>query len=257
MENQALPCPDFALESGFMRAYVLAITFLASLWAASPVLAADKREHLIVSGGPASLNWERLRFPADQHDKFHFNFVRPAAWSRIPQLIKLYGKDAHITWLVYRPAYERRQRESGKPLIQWIESVIRKYPTVKLVWFSSTDELIRYINSGQNRRRLKIGSIDFYLHSNKYCFMFDYSSEILGCSKEFLHIRDIKRLKRRAFAKEAQSKSWGCHTGESMSAHWRKATGTKLWGAIGKTDYSDISINKGVPKLSPGGRWSY
>ena len=111
---------------------------------------------------------------------------------------------------MFRPAYELRQKESGKPLIRWIESVVRKYPTVRLVWFSKADEVINYINKGQNRRRLKIGSIDFYLHSNKYCFMFDYSSEILGCSKEFIHLNDLKRLKRSAFAKEAQSKSWGC-----------------------------------------------
>lgn len=216
-----------------------------------------RREHIMVSGGPALLAWEKLRFEADQHDKFYFNFIRPVAWARIPQLKKLYGEDASITWLVYRPAYEKRQRESGRPLISWIESVVRKHPTVNLVWFRQGDDVINYINRGQNRRKMKIGSIDFYLHSNKYCFMFDYSSEILGCSKAFLHQRDIKKIKRSAFAKEAQSKSWGCHTGESMSAIWRKQTGTKLWGAIGKTDYSNISINGGVPSLSPRGCWAY
>ena len=224
---------------------------------ASVASAQATREHIIVSGGPALLTWEKLRFKADQHDKFHFNFIRPVAWSRIGQLQKIHGKGSKITWLVHRPSYEKRQRESGKPLIQWIQSVISKYPAVKLVWFSSGDDVINYINSGQNRRRTKVGGVDFYLHSNKYCFMFDYSSDILGGSKAFLHQRDIGRLKRSAFAKGAQSKSWGCHTGESMSAAWRKATGTKLWGAIGKTDYSDISLNKGVPKLSPNGRWAY
>ena len=217
----------------------------------------QRREHIMVSGGPALLAWEKLRFEADRHDKFYFNFIRPVAWARIPQLQSLYGKDASITWLVYRPAYEKRQRESGKPLISWIESVVRKYPTVKLVWFSKGDEVINYINRGQNRRKMKIGSVDFYLHSNRYCLMFDYSAEILGCSKAFLHQRDMKKIKRSAFAKGAQSKSWGCHTGESMSGLWRKQTGTKLFGAIGKTDYSNISTNGGVPSLSPRGRWAY
>lgn len=236
-----------------------ALVFVIGMLLATNLMAASSKptEHIIVSGGPALLSWERLRFQADQHDKFHFNFIRPAAWNRIPQLLKLYGKDAHITWMVFRPAYELRQKESGKPLINWIESVIRKYPTVKLVWFRTTDEFIDYVNRGPNRRNLKIGSMDFYLHSNKYCFMFDYSSEILGVSKHFLHIKDLKRLKRRSFAREAQSKSWGCHTGEAMSAEWRKVTGTRLWGAIGKTDYARISVNRGVPQLSPGGRWSY
>lgn len=243
-----------------MRLLLLASMLFVSACATTTPSGSGKgpaREHLIVSGGPALLKWEQLRLPADQHDKFHFNFIRPAAWDRIPKLQKLHGKDAKITWLVYRPAYERRQRESGKPLIDWIQSVIRKYPSVNLVWFNTTDDLINYINRGPNRSRLKIGSIDFYLHSNRYCFMFDYSSEILGASKAFLHQDDLKRLRRGAFAPEAQCKSWGCHTGESMSSHWRRATGTKLWGAIGKTDYSDISLNQGVPQLSPGGRWSF
>ncbi len=241
--------------------FLLAMTLFLAACATTPpggsAATGENREHIIVSGGPALLKWEALRFEADRHDRFHFNFIRPSAWHRIPQLQKIHGKDAKITWLVYRPAYESRQLESGKPLIQWIESVIRKYPKVNLVWFSSTDEFIDYINRGQNRRQLKIGSVDFYLHSNRYCFMFDYSSEILGASKAFLHQDDLKRLNRSAFAKDAQSKSWGCHTGESMSAHWRRATGTRLWGAIGKTDYSDISINQGVPELSPDGRWAY
>jgi hypothetical protein len=47
-------------------------------------------------------------------------------------------------------------------------------------------------------------------------------------------------------------KSWGCHTGESMSRLWREATGTRMWGAIGKTDYSTGEL----PALSSvGGKW--
>ncbi len=232
---------------------------LATIGMVSVAHAQDPQEHIIVSGGPALLKWERLRFKADQHDKWYFNFIRPAARVRIPQLKKIYGDQAKITWMVYRPAYERRQREAGKPLIRWIESVIEKHPTVNLVWFDSGDDVINYINRGQNRRRLKIGSMDFYLHSNKYCFMFDYSCEILGCSKAFLHQNDLSKLRRSAFAKNAQSKSWGCHTGESMSSYWRKATGTKLWGAIGKTDYSNINTGGSYknPALDPRGRWAY
>ena len=240
-----------------MKILLPTITLMAFGLAAEAARPQGVQEHIVVSGGPALRAWERLRVEKDQHDAFHFNFIRPVAWSRIPQLQRIYGKDAMITWLVYRPAYERRQRESGKPLIRWIQSVIEKYPTVRLVWFDKGEDVINHINKGQNRRRIKVGSIDFYLHSNKYCLMFDYSNGILGCSKAFLHKRDLGRLKRRAFAKGAQSKSWGCHTGESMSAYWRQVTGTILWGVIGKTDYSDISVNNGVPSLSPGARWTF
>ena len=58
--------------------------------------------------------------------------------------------------------------------------------------------------------------------------------------------------RRRAFVRDAYVKSWGCHTGESMSKHWRDATGTRMWGAIGKTDYSTGEL----PALSSaGGKW--
>lgn len=218
-------------------------------------LQAQQIEHLIVSGGPALLSWEGYRFAADQHDRWHFNFIRPAR-VRIEQLRKLYGKDADITWLVYRPAYERRQREDRKPHIENIESVKTKYG-VRLVWFSTGDEVIRYINQGQNRRDVKIGTFDFFGHSNKYCFMFDYSNQILGCSKAFLHQKDLGKLNKSAFLKNGHAKAWGCHTAESMSGEWRKATGVKLWGAMGKTDYSKLSENGGMPALSPSGFWRY
>ncbi len=237
------------------RTILLTLVAFFGLASVSSSVAQDRHEHIMVSGGPALLSWEKLRFPRDQHDKWNLNFIRPVSWARIPQLQKIYGKDAMITWLVYRPAYERRQREDGDPLISWIQSVIRKYPTVRLVWFSKGDDVINYINNGQNRRRVKIGSIDFFLHSNRHCFMFDYSNEILGCSKEFLHEDELHKLKRSAFAKTAQSKSWGCHTGESMSKKWRKATGTKLWGAVGKTDYGKMRFNGWLPAVN--GSWSY
>ena len=93
-----------------MRIPLVLITLLmVALISLTEAWGNDRREHIMVSGGPALLAWEKLRFEADQHDKFYFNFVRPVAWARIPQLKKLYGKDASVTWLVYRPAYEKRQ----------------------------------------------------------------------------------------------------------------------------------------------------
>jgi hypothetical protein len=47
-------------------------------------------------------------------------------------------------------------------------------------------------------------------------------------------------------------KSWGCHTGESMSKKWAAATGVKMIGAIGKTQYRTEEL----PFLSSNnGRW--
>jgi hypothetical protein len=47
-------------------------------------------------------------------------------------------------------------------------------------------------------------------------------------------------------------KSWGCHTGESMSKKWLAATGVPMWGVIGKTQY----MMEELPVLSSkNGKW--
>ena len=82
--------------------------------------------------------------------------------------------------------------------------------------------------------------------------MFDYSNEMDSASKCWLHVNDLTKINRGIFAKDAFIKSWGCHTGEEMSAAWRRATGTRMWGAIGRTDYSNYDQ---VVLSEPSGKW--
>ncbi|MFM8886990.1 MAG: hypothetical protein ACKOKC_11335, partial [Chthoniobacterales bacterium] len=170
------------------------------------------------------------------------------------QQIRDADKNARMTWLVYRPAYERRLRQNEGPLTTWISQTAAKYGA-KLIWFSSPDAVVNYLNAGQPRSAVKIASLDWFLHSNKACFMFDYSNEIDSGSKAWLHEDELKQIHRGIFAKGAQVTSWGCHTGESMSKKWRRATGVPMKGAIGKTDYSVMYRNNWLPGLS-GGRWA-
>ncbi len=208
-------------------------------------------EFILLSGGPALREWEDLRRPDHRHDRWWGNFIRPAR-ARIQALQKEYGPNVQITWLVYRPGYVTRATEDGDPLISWIESVRDKY-RVRLVWIDSGEDVIRYLNSGQNRRRNKVALFEYYGHSNRHAFMFDYSNDISGASTAWLHERDLGKIRRSAFDRDAECRSYGCHTGESMSRVWREATGVRMWGAMGKTDYSD-PLN---PKISPGGFWKY
>ena len=54
------------------------------------------------------------------------------------------------------------------------------------------------------------------------------------------------------FARNAFVKSWGCHSGESFSKKFASATGGKMIGAKGKTQYMDEEL----PILSTvGGYW--
>jgi hypothetical protein len=220
--------------------------------------AAKGSEFIIISGGPALQKLEKYRVPADHHDKWWGNFIRSAR-IRIEQLRKQHGPTANITWLVYRPGYVNRAAEDGAPLIANIESVRDKYG-LKLVWYSKGQDVINYINGGLNRSIYKIVGLEYFGHSNKHAFIFDYSNHILGASKAWLHEQDLKLLNRKAFDKNAMVKSYGCHTAESMSAAFYKHVRVKMWGAIGKTDYSHISQGPSgtLPTISSGGGyWSY
>jgi hypothetical protein len=82
--------------------------------------------------------------------------------------------------------------------------------------------------------------------------MLEYGAEILAVSTAWLHERDLGRIKSGVFARNAYCKSWGCYTGESMSAVWKRALGVPLEGAKGPTNYQAISFGK-LPTVS--GSW--
>lgn len=229
------------------------LLLILSAWLGlSSVATAADFEHIIVSGGPALRQWENYRRAGEQHDKWWGNFIATAT-RRIREL-KQTTPQVPITWLVYRDAYARRSGEDGKPYAQWIAE---KQSTlgIKIVFFTSGDDVIRYINKGQNRWRTKISGFEYFGHSNKHCFMFDYSSDIYGVSSSWLHENDLRKISGSAFASNALLKSWGCHTAESMSAVWKKVTGIWMIGAYGKTDYSDMHLRDFRPGLSSGSHW--
>ena len=202
-------------------------------------------EYVILTGGVSLYMWEKHK--AQPHDNWWLNFIR-ASRIRMEQLRSQFGPTYPITWLVYEPAYRRRgQFQEKDDLFGIIRSVEEAYQ-VKLIFFSSQSQLLDILNSRPN----KIAGLDYFGHSNKACLMFDYSNEIGSASKVWLHENELKRLRRGIFASGAYVKSWGCHTGESMSQKFRSATGIKMIGAKGKTQY----MTHELPYIStPGGFW--
>lgn len=204
-------------------------------------------EHVILTGGTALRKWENYRVPNDRHDKWWANFIR-ASTMQMDILKAQEGGTPSITWYVYKKAYVLRGSEDGKPYTTWINEQARKRGA-KLVWIHSGDDFIQKFNrlpAGRTR------TFNYFGHSNKHCFLLDYSSQILGVSASWLHESDLAKLSSRPFAKKAICKSWGCYTGESMSRFWKKSTGTRLIGAKGKTDYAALSFGK-MPTIN--GRW--
>lgn len=251
--NSALPSGERRARSPAMRSTLLLLlaiftTMLAPLRAADPVPPATSGEFILLAGGVSMNIWEKWK--AQPHDGWWMNFIR-ASRLRI-QEIQAASPGAQITWLVYRPAYLTRAKQEGNDLLAHIGSVRDAYG-VKLIWFDQTSEVINYLNNGQDRSRVKIAVFEFFGHSNKKCWMFDYSNTIDSASKVWLHEDDLKKLRRGIFSRDAFIKSWGCHTGESMSQRWKSATGMPMIGAVGKTQYRDEEL----PMLSSAnGRWT-
>lgn len=217
----------------------------AALTASAPAVTT---EYIILVGGPSLKQWEKYK--AQPHDHWWANFVR-AGRIRTEQLRAQYGPDYQITWLVYKRGYVERAEQEGQDLISHINSVGEKFNT-RIVYFDKGSEVISYLNRGQNRRSVKISGFEFFGHSNKACFMFDYSNGLDSASKSWLHESELQKIERGIFAKNALVKSWGCHTGESMAKKWHRAIGIPMVGAIGKTQYQMHEL----PFISSAdGRW--
>lgn len=242
---------------------LLILTVWAGLRTISPARPAYSREeYIVVSGGPALRQWEEYRSAQEQHDRYWGNFIK-AARIRIDQLRIQHGAALNLTWIIYRPAYLTRQREDlvkrppdlcGIPEITSLASLRQ----TRLVWFDNTPFLIDYLNRRNGR---KLSGFEYFGHSNKFAFLFDYSNEILGVSSCYLHCVELSGLHRGLFTSDAEVRSWGCNTGDYMSRVWKRQTGHRMIGAsaagipgcTGKTDYSAISDGVTLPTVN--GRW--
>ena len=198
----------------------------------APAAAPANGEHVLLVGGPSLMMWEKYKL--QPHDHWWANFIR-AARIRTEQ-IRTTAPDAKITWLVYRPGYKDRGVQEKQDLFSFIDSVREKFD-LKLVYFDKGNEVINYLNNGQPRDSFKVVDFEYFGHSNAKCFMFDYSSNIESACKSWLHDSELTKIKRGIFARNAFVKSWGCHTGEEMSKKWHAATGVRMIGAVGKTQY--------------------
>jgi len=214
------------------RAQIIALSLLL-------LVSNSQADHVVVTGGPALRKWEDYRLPDDQHDRWWANFVR-ASTLRIDEIRKTRGANAPIVWMIYQPSYKTRGREDHKPYTQWISKLATKR-NVTLVWFQNSNDFLQALNS---RPHKSVESFDFFGHSNRYAFMFDYGNSIMAASTAWLHQNDLRNIKSSIFTRKATCKSWGCHTGESMSAVWKKATGVKLVGARGATSY--VPVGRGI-----------
>lgn len=204
-------------------------------------------EYILLVGGVSLMEWEK--FKAQPHDNWWANFVR-AGRIRTAQ-IRAVAPNLPLTWLVYRPGYVARAKQEKRDLLPFIDSVGEAY-NCKIIYFDRTAEVLDYLNRAPHRASQKICGLEFFGHSNKACFMFDYSNNLDSGSKCWLHEKELVKINRGIFTRDAFIKSWGCHSGELYVKSWSKATGTRMWGAIGKTQF----MTEELPILwKTGARW--
>jgi len=224
-----IPSPIKAL---FASLLLVAFTTGVGFAAPSPTPSGN-REYILLSGGPSILVWEKWK--SQPHDLWWQNFIR-AAEIRITELKSQGVPASQITWFVYRIAYETRSKQEGQNLVANINTLSNSLG-VKLKYFSRSAQVIDYLNAGQPRSLVPIADLEYFGHSNKACWMFDYSNFIDSASKVWIHEDELHKLAPGIFARDAFIKSWGCHTGESMSQKFRRATGVRMWGATGRSQY--------------------
>lgn len=227
---------------------LLFVAILLRIAPSTAVAADPNREYVIVCGGVSLWKWEK--FKKAPHDNWWANFIR-ASRIRIEQ-IQQTDPGANITLLAFRPSYVTRSRQDSVDLLSNITSV-RDAFGIRLVWFSSANEMVNYLNQGQPRDRVKICDFEYFGHSNKACWMFDYSNEVDSASKAWFHEKDLGKINRGIFTRDAFVKSWGCHSGELFSKRFWATAGVRMWGAVGKTQY----MTHELPILSSaGGHWT-
>lgn len=214
---------------------------------------AKAHDIVILSGGPALRSFEKYR--AASHDKYWGNFV-DSALERIKVLQPDKKSDDHFVWLVFRPAYLRRSQEDNQDYLKLLEeraAVLGITPT----YFENKTQLYTLLRRDGSKDKPKISRLEYFGHSNKKCWMFDYSNHVDSGALEplVLHVDDLENISGSSFTSDAECVSYGCHSGEEFSQRWRMIVGRPMIGAVGKTDYSD----GGLPKLSEGkgGTWVY
>ena len=208
---------------------------------------------VLISGGPALRSHER--FKPNTHDRYWGNFV-DSALARVKELRKELGPEDRITWLVFRPGYVRRGAEEKQDYLKILEERGQLHGLTP-IYFDDKEQFFTLLRRDGSPERPKISRIEYYGHSNKKCWMFDYSNRVDGGTIEPLsvHVDDLHNISSASFTPNAVGVSYGCHSGEEFSQRWRMIIGRPMVGAIGKTDYSA----GGMPKLSEGkgGSWVY
>ncbi|NJK92284.1 MAG: hypothetical protein HC904_10880 [Blastochloris sp.] len=201
-------------------------------------------EQLYVSGGPALRYFERSK--KNDHDRYWGNFI-DSVLARHQKVQSEYGPEDQLTWMIFRPGYESRGREEKMDLIAEVEKRVASIGA-RLIWFSTKQELLDYVNQGQDRERIKIRRFEYFGHSNKRCFMFDYSNVVDGAVIESgtLHVDDLKNCVRAVSIEQPIVKAGAVTLAKTTVRH-----GKKLWASRSEVPSVRLTTHAGASPSFP------
>ena len=178
---------------------------------------------VLISGGPALRSHER--FKSASHDKYWGNFI-DSALARVAELKKELGPQDRLTWFVFRPGYVTRGDEDQQDYFKLIEERGQKHG-LSPIYFDNKEQLFTLLRRDGSAEKPKIARLEYFGHSNKKCWMFDYSNRVDGGAIEPLvvHVDDLENISGSSFTPNATCVSYGCHSGEEFSQRWRMVVG--------------------------------
>ena len=155
---------------------------------------------VLISGGPALRSHER--FKINTHDRYWGNFV-DSALARVKELRKELPND-RITWLVFRPGYIRRGNEEKQDYLKILEERGQLHGLTP-IYFDDKEQLFTLLRRDGSPERPKIARLEYYGHSNKKCWMFDYSNRVDGgaIESQVVHVDDLENISSSSFTPNA------------------------------------------------------
>ena len=224
-----------------------------------PVVNGPPREYVILTGGPSLTVWEKYK--TAPHDQFWGSFRArlahplPATPEGERQRPERHLHVARLRGRLQVPVARRTTRTTSATSIPCATSTTCTWSR----WTNGV-QVMDYLNHGQDRgNRIKVVDFEYFGHSNRCCFMFDYSSNIDSASKNYLHEDQLTSAEPVGVLPPRVREKLGLpHGREHEQAKFYDATGTRMIGAIGRTDFTnrDEAFNGIIPVLSsPDGKW--
>ena len=176
---------------------------------------------------------------------YKYNFIEPA----IKDLYRLVNENETgetITWLIADEGWSYKDKQN---FIQ----VAKNDLNINLRFFSSTDNLIDYLNEQDgNRKSDPITKFIVYSHGFEEYVSFGYNYTNSYNMDLNFYKEDISRLNPEAF-KNPDSRFESCNTGtggdNSFAAIWKKQVGGRVWAYEGKSSYYNIMYPKDYNRL--------